>query len=94
MIVTDANGREFPWSEVSRISDDEMGELMREIVNRLYSFQLRVGEQEFRDYVDQQLTSTQNWDEPRHNWNLAGRRLRETDGADAPEAPATKGTGA
>ncbi|MFC0279920.1 hypothetical protein ACFOHK_15915 [Falsigemmobacter intermedius] len=94
VIVTDANGREFPWSEVSRISDDEMGELMREIVNRLYSFQLRVGEQEFRDYVDQQLTSTQNWDEPRHNWNLAGRRLRETDGADAPEAPATKGTGA
>ena len=44
--VTDANGRQIPWSEVSRISDDEMRELMREIVNRLYTFQLRVGEQE------------------------------------------------
>ena len=56
VIVTDANGREIPWSEVSRISDDEMRDLMREIVNRLYTFQLRVGEQEFRDYLDQQLT--------------------------------------
>lgn len=65
---------------------------MREIVNRLYTFQLRVGEQEFRDYLDQQLTSTQIWDEPRHDWNLAGRKLRESAGSDAPEAPAAKGT--
>lgn len=59
VIVTDANGRQIPWSEVSRISDDEMRELMREIVNRLYTFQLRIGEEEFRDYLDRQLTSTQ-----------------------------------
>lgn len=90
VIVTDANGREIPWSEVSRISDDEMRDLMREIVNRLYTFQLRVGEQEFRDYLDRQLTSTQNWDEPRHDWNLAGRKLREEIGPDAPVAPATE----
>lgn len=94
VIVTDANGRQIPWSEVSKISDDEMRELMREIVNRLYTFQLRVGEQEFRDYLDQQLTSTQNWDEPRHDWNLAGQKLRETTGYDTPGAPAAKGTGA
>lgn len=92
VIVTDADGRQIPWSEVSRISDDEMRDLMREIVNRLYTFQLRVDEQEFRDYLDQQLTSTQNWDEPRQDWNLAGRKLRETAGVDAPEAQAAKGT--
>lgn len=68
VIVTDANGRQIPWSEVSRISDDEMRELMREIVNRLYTFQLRIGEQEFRDYLDRQLTSTRNWDEPSLLW--------------------------
>lgn len=94
VIVTDANGRQIPWSEVSRISDDEMRGLMREIVNRLYTFQLRVGEQEFRDYLDRQLTSTQNWDEPRHDWNLTGRRLREALGPDAPIAPATKDSSA
>ena len=80
--VTDANGRQIPWSEVSRISDDEMRELMREIVNRLYTFQLRVGEKEFRDYLDRQLTSTRNWDEPRLDWNLAGHKLRKSGSAD------------
>lgn len=94
VIVTDADGRQIPWSEVSRISDDEMRDLMREVVNRLYTFQLRVGEQEFRDYLDRQLTSTQNWDEPRHDWNLAGRKLREAIGPDAPVAPATEYPGA
>lgn len=94
VIVTDANGRQILWSEVSRISDDEMRDLMREIVNRLYTFQLRVGEQEFRDYLDRQLTSTQSWDEPRHDWNLAGRKLRESLGPDAPVAPATEDPGA
>lgn len=80
VIVTDANGRQVPWSEVSRISDDEMRELMREIVNRLYTFQLRIGEEEFRDYLDRQLTSTRNWDEPGLDWNLAGSRLRGSEG--------------
>ncbi|KFI25111.1 hypothetical protein CN97_11380 [Haematobacter massiliensis] len=80
VLVTDANGRQIPWSEVSRISDDEMRDLMREIVNRLYTFKLRVGEQEFRDYLDRQLTSTQNWDEPRHDWNLAGRKRTRRSG--------------
>ena len=94
VLVTDANGRQIPWSELSRISDDEMRDLMREIVNRLYTFKLRVGEQEFRDYLDRQLTSTQNWDEPRHDWNLAGRKLREALGPDAPVAPATEDPGA
>lgn len=69
--VTDATGRQIPWSDVSRISDDEMRELMREIVNRLYTFQLRVGEEEFRDYLDRQLNSTWNWDEPTLDKGLA-----------------------
>lgn len=87
VIVTDATGRQIPWSEVSRISDDEMRELMREIVNRLYTFQLRVSEEEFRNYLDRQLTSTRNWDEPRLDWNLAGRKLRERKGMDAAVPP-------
>ena len=91
VIVTDANGRQIPWSEVSRISDAEMHDLMREIVNRLYTLQLRLGEEEFRDYLDRQLTSTRNWDEPRLDWNLAGRTLREAAGADAPDRPAQRG---
>ena len=80
-------------SEVSRVSDAEMRELMREIVNRLYTFQLRLGEEEFRDYLDRQLTSTRNWDEPRLDWNLAGRTLREAAGPDAAEHLALRDQG-
>ncbi len=36
VVVEDAAGRRIPWSEVSRISDDEMRALMREIVDRLF----------------------------------------------------------
>lgn len=93
VIVTDANGRQIPWPEVSRISDAEMRELMREIVNRLYTFQLRLGEEELRDYLDRQLTSTRNWDEPRLDWNLAGRTLREAAGPDAAEHLALRDQG-
>jgi hypothetical protein len=41
VIVEDAEGNRIPWSEVSRIDDDEMRALMREIVDRLYTFHLR-----------------------------------------------------
>jgi hypothetical protein len=39
--VIDAAGREIPWSEVSRISDDEMGLLISGIVNRVHTFLAR-----------------------------------------------------
>jgi len=37
VIVIDANGRKIPWPEVSRISQDEMKELMQTAVNRVYA---------------------------------------------------------
>ena len=40
VFVVDADGRRIPWSEVSRIDDGEMRQLMQEIVNRLYTFHL------------------------------------------------------
>ena len=35
VFVVDADRRHIPWSEVSRIDDAEMRQLMHEIVNRL-----------------------------------------------------------
>ena len=37
-MVVDADGRRIPWPEVSRFDDDEMRYLMREIVNKIYTF--------------------------------------------------------
>ena len=36
--VVDAEGRRIPWPEVSHFGDDAMRELMREIVDNLYTF--------------------------------------------------------
>jgi hypothetical protein len=40
VFVEDADGRRIPWSEVSRVDDGEMRQLMQEIVNRFYTFHL------------------------------------------------------
>ena len=52
VIVVDADGNRIPWSEVSRIDDDEMRALMREIVDRLYTFHLRIDDPAFRAEID------------------------------------------
>ena len=41
VFVVDADGRRIPWPEVSRFDEDEMRDLMREIVNKLYTFSER-----------------------------------------------------
>ncbi len=38
VVVLDADGARITWSGISRINDDEMRDLMREIGNRLYTF--------------------------------------------------------
>src|SRR5271163_2427944 len=57
--------REIPWNEVSRISDDEMKKLMKQIVNKLYTVLMSLENEEAmhivfrgeRDYAG-------HWDDP------------------------------
>jgi hypothetical protein len=57
--------REIPWNELSRISDDEMKILMKQIVNKLYTVLMSLENDEAmrlvfsggRDYAD-------HWDDP------------------------------
>ena len=65
VVVVDAAGRRIPWSEVSRISDDEMRALMREIVDRLYTFHLRIDDPAFRAEIDRWAAMTAKWDAPK-----------------------------
>ena len=62
IIVEDAEGNRIPWSEVSRIDDDEMRELTREIVDRLYTFHLRIEDPAFRAEIDRWAAATAKWD--------------------------------
>ncbi|WP_035026246.1 hypothetical protein [Gemmobacter nectariphilus] len=62
VIVQDAEGNRIPWSEVSRIDDDEMRALMREIVDRLYTFHLRIDDPAFRAEIDRWASMAAKWD--------------------------------
>lgn len=71
MIVLDAKGRKIPWTEVSHIDDDEMRELMKDIVNRLYTFQMRIDDPEFQAWIDRWDAVSRKWDEPELSWAFA-----------------------
>jgi hypothetical protein len=62
--VIDAAGREIPWNEVSRISDDEMKILMKKIVNRLYTFFIQEEDPRFKRQVEYYERVSQSWDAP------------------------------
>lgn len=90
--VVDANGQSIPWSEVSRIDDAEMRALMREIVDRLYTFLIRIDDQAFRAEVERWMLAAQSWDEPRTDAFLAAvpgdqTGLREQSTRQRDEAP-------
>jgi len=56
---------EIEWTRLSRISDNEMRQLMKEVVNKLYSILLRLDEPKIIAAVminAQRMAS--NWDEP------------------------------
>ena len=62
--VIDGEGREIAWAELSRISDDEMKTLMKEIVNRVYTFFMRAENPKFQASVERWSDPASRWDEP------------------------------
>ena len=65
IVVEDGEGNRIPWSEVARIDDDEMRALMREIVDRLYTFHLRIDDPLFRAEIERWAAATAHWDAPK-----------------------------
>lgn len=51
--VIDADGREMAWNDASHLDDDQMRALMKEIVNRLYTFNVSIDDPGFRAGLDQ-----------------------------------------
>ena len=70
--VIDAEGREIPWNQVSRIDDEEMKMLMTGVVNRIYTFLARTlfsakEDEAFNHAVDRAAVPwTRGWDEPEY----------------------------
>ena len=64
VMVIDADGRKIPWPEVSHFRDDTMRDLMKQVVNRLYTFQLLAGDPGFQNWMARWETVARKWDEP------------------------------
>jgi hypothetical protein len=56
---------EIPWNNMSRISDDEMKVLMKEVVNKVFTVLMRWNDEEFLSaLVRWGALQTKRWDEP------------------------------
>ncbi|MBF0153995.1 MAG: hypothetical protein HQL64_09680 [Magnetococcales bacterium] len=62
--VIDADGNEIPWTEVSHLDDAKMKALMKQIVNRLYTFHLKSDDNNFQRMLDRWAPVAGRWDEP------------------------------
>ena len=67
---------EIEWRKLSRISDDEMRQLMREVVNKLYSILLRLDEPRFVEAVNEYgRLMASKWDKPKDVLASFARRV-------------------
>ena len=65
VVVVDAEGRRIPWPEVSRFDENEMRDLMREIVNKIYTFFVKGEDPDFVAFSDYVRPATYEWDKPK-----------------------------
>ena len=65
VVVVDAEGRRLPWPEISRFDEDEMRDLMRQIVNKIYTFLAKMDDADFAAWRDFLQPQTEHWDKPR-----------------------------
>lgn len=70
--VVDADGNRIPWTEISHISDDEMRSLMRDIVNRLYTFHLCADDSRLQAEIDRWMGAAETWEEPELDRRMIG----------------------
>ena len=62
---------EIPWNNLSRISDDDMRDFMREVVDRIYTVLLRLNDREFVERMDNYARlMTCAWDTPKESADL------------------------
>lgn len=62
--VTDASGRELSWHEVSKIDDEQMKEIVKAAVNRLYTWFLMADDLSGNEHLQRWITAAQRYDEP------------------------------
>lgn len=77
VFVVDADGRRIPWPDVSRFNDDEMRTLIRDIVNRLYTFHVCADAPGVQAEVARWMAVGAQWDEPEVDEKMRARGTQE-----------------
>jgi len=75
--VVDADGNSIPWTDVSHISDDEMRDLMRDIVNRLYTSYLCADEPGLQAEIERWVSVASKWDAPEIDPRMIGGMVEQ-----------------
>lgn len=65
VVVVDAVGRRLPWPEISRFDEEEMLDLMRLVVNKIYTFLAKMDDPDFTAWRDFVRAQAEHWDRPR-----------------------------
>ncbi len=81
VVVIDADGREILWTEVSHFDDETMRALMRQIVNRLYTFHLMADDPGLREVIDRWAAAAGAWDDPKIDQGLLGTGEKKAGGS-------------
>ncbi len=64
VVVIDAEGRKIPWTEVSHLDDETLRALMRQIVDRFYTFHPKADDPGLRETIDRWAAASGAWDDP------------------------------
>ena len=59
--VIDGEGREIAWNELSRLNDDEMKVLIKQIANRVYTYFIRAEDPRFQISVEKWGAAAAHW---------------------------------
>ena len=70
VVVVGADGQRIPWPRVSHFDDDAMRDLMRQVVNLIYTFHVKFDDPRFQAMLGFWQTSIRNWDEPELDTDL------------------------
>lgn len=73
VVVIDGEGNRIPWTELSRIDEGKMRALMRDVVNRLYTFHLKSDDSTLRAEIERWMAATGKWDEPELDNRMIGK---------------------
>ena len=68
--VIDGEGKEIPWMQVSRITDDEMKILMKQVVNRLYTWQTKFTQLSENEHMKKWIAAALKYDDPEFDQGL------------------------